>query len=98
MGVVLSVDKSVQHHFQNGENNNFNHMNLALAIIESATPIIDQHLAWEMILLNPSLLIFTLGLAHIGNKIVNNHFLFFKETETSKQLNELGNTVSKLTV
>ncbi len=65
-------------------------------MIKNAKPILDQHHSCQEILGNLIVLILTLGTAHIANKIVNNHFLFFRETESFKQLNELEYRVAKL--
>ncbi|WP_339050256.1 hypothetical protein [Rickettsiella endosymbiont of Xylota segnis] len=68
----------------------------ALTIIDEARPLLEQHRGCKKILGNLLLLIFTLGIAHIGNKLVNKQFFFFRETESSKQLNQLDHRVSKL--
>lgn len=70
----------------------------ALTVIDSARPTLEQHRGYKELLGNLILLILTLGTAFIANKVVNGHFLFFRETETSKQLDKLGRTVATLNV
>ena len=96
--VVSKVSPLIKCHFREGRNNNPYYLKEALAILETARPILEQHRGCKKILGNLILLILTLGTAHIANKMVNNHFLFFRETESSKQLKQLEHTVSKLTI
>lgn len=76
--------------------NNFNYKDHALGEILKARPILEQHRGWKKIIANLILLITTLGTAHICNKIFNNHYLFFRETESAKQLNQIEQKVSNL--
>ena len=76
--------------------NNFNYKDYALGEILKARPILEQHRGWKKIIANLILLITTLGTAHICNKIFNNHYLFFRETDSAKQLKQLEHKISKL--
>lgn len=94
--VVFVVRELIKFHFQEDKNNNFDYKANALAVINEAKPELEQHRGCKKILGNLLLLILTLGTAHIANKMVNNHFLFFRETDSSKKLKQLEQTVSTL--
>lgn len=96
--VVSKVSQLIQCHFREGKINDPYYLKEALSILETARSILEQHRGCKKILGNLLLLILTLGTAHIANKMVNNHFLFFQETESSKQLKQFEHTVSKLTI
>lgn len=68
----------------------------ALAIIDEAKPILKEHRGCKRILANLAALISTLGIAFIVNKCVNNRFLFFPETKSSKQFTKLEHLILKL--
>ena len=76
--------------------NNFNYKEHALDEIRKARPILEQHRGWKKLIANLILLITTLGTAHMCNKIFNNHYIFFRETESAKQLNRIEQNVSNL--
>lgn len=94
--VVFVVRELIKCHFQEEKNNGFDYKNNALIAIDKAKPELEQHRGCKKILGNLLLLILTLGTAHIANKMVNNHFLFFRETDSSKKLKQLEQTVSTL--
>lgn len=94
--VVFVVRELIKFHFQEDKNNNFDYKANALIAIDKAKPELEKHRGCKKILGNLLLLILTLGTAHIANKMVNNHFLFFRETDSSKKLKQLEQTVSTL--
>lgn len=94
--VVFVVRELIKFDFQEVKNNNFDYKANALAVINEAKPELEKHRGCKKLLGNLLLLILTLGTAHIANKIVNKHFLFFRETDSSKKLKQLEHTISKL--
>jgi hypothetical protein len=94
--VVFLVRELIEYHFQEEKNNGFDYKTNALKAIDKAKLELEQHRGCKKILGNLLLLILTLGTAHIANKMVNKHFLFFRETDSSKKLKQLEHTISKL--
>lgn len=94
--VVFLVRKLIKCHFQEEKNNGFDYKTNALMAIDKAKLELEKHRGCKKLLGNLLLLILTLGTAHIANKIVNKHFLFFRETDSSKKLKQLEHTISKL--
>lgn len=69
----------------------------ALNIIEEARPILEQQRGYKKILGNLALFISIIGVfAFLVNKVVTGNFLFFEQTDSSKKLDEINNTVKLL--
>jgi hypothetical protein len=66
----------------------------ALQAINEGRPVLEKHRGYKQILGNLALLILTVGTAFLINKACTGHFLFFKQTESAKQINALNQTIS----
>ena len=70
----------------------------ALEIINESRPILEKHRGYKKILANLLILIVTLGTGLLINKAYTGHFLFFKQTDSAKQINTLNRTISSFSV
>jgi len=93
-GVETELKKLNHWHFEEKLIDLDDYKTRALAIIDEAKPMLKQHRGCKKILGNLFLLIFTLGTVHAANKIVNKHFLFFRETKSSELLIKLEHRIS----
>jgi hypothetical protein len=66
----------------------------ALQAINESRPILEQHRGYKEIIGNLFLLILTLGTAFLINKACSGHFFFFKQTESTKQIDALSQTIN----
>jgi len=66
----------------------------ALQILNESRAILEHYHRYKHILGNLFLLILTAGTAFVVNKAVNGHFLFFKQTDSAKQIDVLSQIIT----
>jgi len=66
----------------------------ALQVLNESRAILEQYHRYKQILGNLILLILTVGTAFVVNKAVNGHFLFFKQTDSAKQIDVISQTIT----
>ncbi|MES2142701.1 MAG: hypothetical protein V4471_07475, partial [Pseudomonadota bacterium] len=67
---------------------------LALKLINNSRPVLEKHRGCKQIFGNLIVFILTAGMAFPVNKAIRGHFLFFKQTDSAKQLEALSQTIN----
>ncbi len=80
-------------HFSEEKIDYLDYKTRALQRINESRPILEQHRGYKELIGNLFLLILTAGTAFLINKACTGHFLFFKQTESAKQINVLTQTI-----
>ncbi|MCZ6914122.1 MAG: hypothetical protein O7C59_06465 [Rickettsia endosymbiont of Ixodes persulcatus] len=91
--VVSDLRDLNQWHFSEKKIDHDNYKVRALQIIKASRPILETHRGCKQILGNLILLIFTMGTIFILHKAISGDFLFFKQTDSAKQLDKLEQVV-----
>lgn len=91
--VVLELRYLNQWYFSEKKIDYDNYKARAFKIINESRPVLEKHRGYKQILLNLILLILTIGVIFLFHKTVSGDFLFFKQTESAKQLDKLEQVV-----
>lgn len=64
--------------------------------LQEERPELDKHRGYKQILGNLLILICTLGTGQLINKACTGNFLFFKTTDSSKQIDKINDAIKKM--